>query len=82
VWGVGRGADVCAGAEARVDEVADPVERGAVFVEVFGLCTDWGLPRKAEPRKVLIDRFNVLLARAGLVNVLDAEQEAATFGSA
>ena len=73
------GGDVAAGAGARVEEVALPerVQRGAVGWHPFELADHRPVPGQAEPGEVLIDQILPFRPRAALVDIIDAQQEAA-----
>ncbi len=71
--------DVAAGAEAGVEDLGgvELCEGGGVGGEAVGLAERSALPREAEPVKVLLDGVVELRADAGVVDVLEAEEEGA-----
>ena len=69
--------DLAPGAEARIEQprCVEPAERRAVIVEMLGLATDRPVPIEAEPAQILDDGIRVFRAAAGMVDILDAQQE-------
>src|SRR5262249_39011139 len=72
------GLDRGARAEAGIDEAhrLEPVERGAIVVEVLGLPAHRAVPIESKPGEALEDRDDEFLAAAGGIDVLDAQEEA------
>ena len=73
------GLDLAPGAEARVQQPLsfEAGERVAVIVDMLGLAAQRPVPGEAEPGEVLDDRVVVFGAAAGMVDVLNPQQEAA-----
>src|SRR5205085_10577122 len=70
--------DLAARLEARIEETVEPCQRGAITVELRALAPHRLLPSDTEPCQVLVDRLLVVRPAARHVDVLDAQQEAAT----
>ena len=77
------GGDVGARAETGIEQVlaAQPVERRVVQVEALRLEGDRTVPFEAQPFEIAQDRRDMLGPRAGAVDILDAEREAAAMRS-
>jgi len=66
----------CAKAGVEHSHFAKPIEGGAIVVEMLRLSTHRTVPAEAEPGQIFEDCGGILLAAAGPVDILDAQQEA------
>src|SRR6266700_8208324 len=66
--------------EARIDETLNlkPRQRRPIVLEMLALAAHRLLPRDAEPSEILVDRGLIFGTAAGVVDVLDAQQQAPT----
>jgi len=70
-------ADVCSGAEARIEQSAfrEPSGGGAIVLAVFALETDRPFPFDPQPGEIFEDPEGVFARASGRVDVLDAEEK-------
>src|SRR5205823_2412184 len=72
--------DLAPRAKTRVEHTQriEPVERAPIVVEMLRLLSHRPVPIKAQPGEVLQDRCGIFVAAPGPVDILEAEQKAAS----
>ena len=77
---MGGGFEIAAGALAFEGEAtgAQAVEHAGVIGEMVGLAPDRAVPCQPEPGEIVVDLLLPVQPAAGLVEIVDAQQEAAT----